>query len=196
MRHFQSQPTRSKHVDVYQLRGHRWNCAGRRPWLPSRPTWRCRRPSAPPESSADCDCGGGGFGGGGDAECDGSHDGGEWARLTGRAYHENVNGIYSCTHGGRIHYRPPADERELSWPLLLPRSLAVENQSGRAPGSLLVNSLQVLSVNIKDIGSKSEDFVNVLRHISNTPTDKVKKDLRAWQSLTYRTKQSIADAKH
>lgn len=37
--------------------------------------------------------------------------------------------------------------------------------------SPLVNSLQVLGINIKDIGTKSKGFVNVLGHISNIPTD-------------------------
>lgn len=175
MWHFQSQPTRDRYIDIYQLLGHRWNCAGRPPWSPSMPVWQCRHPSAPPESSADCDCVGGGFGGGGDGEYDGSHDGGEQGHLTGQVYHGNANGIYSCTLWVRIHCKLPVDEHELSWPPLLPRLLAVENQSGRALVSQLANSLQVLGINIKDSGTKSNGFVNVHGHISNISTDKVNK---------------------
>ena len=129
--------------------------------------WRCQRLSAPPESSAGCGCGGGGSGGGGDGEYDGSHDGGGWDHRTGRVYHGNANGIYSCTLWVHIHCKLPADGHELSWPPLLPRLLAAENQSGRALVSQLVNSLQVLDVNIKDIGTKSNGSVNA--HISKSP---------------------------
>lgn len=170
---FQNQSTRNKYVDIYQLLGHRWNCAGHRPLSPSRPEWRCRHLSAPPESSAGCDCEDGGFGGGGDGEYDGSHDGGEWDRLTGQVYRGNVNGIYSCTLWVHIHCRLPVDEHELSWPLLLPRLQAAENQSGRALVSLLVNSLQFLGINIKGMG-QLEGFVNGLGDISNL-TEKVNK---------------------
>lgn len=149
MWHFQTQSIRGKYVDVYQLLGHRWNCAGHHPLSPSMPMWRCRHLLAPPESSADCDYGGGGFGGDGDGEYDGSHGGGEWDHLTGQVYHGNENGIYSCTLWVHIHYRLLVDERELSWPLLLPRLLAVENQSGRVLVSLLVNNLQILGINKK-----------------------------------------------
>lgn len=141
--------------------------------------WRCRHLSTPPESSADCDCGGGGFGGGGDEEYGGSHDGGEWDHLTGPVCHGNVNGIYSCTLWVHIHYRLLVDEHGLSWPLLLPRLLVVENQSGKALVSLLVNSFQVLGINKKDIGTVRR--LNALRHISNISTDKVKKDLKLEQ---------------
>lgn len=133
--------------------------------------WQCQHLSAPPESSADCDCGGGGFGGDGDGEYDGSHDDGGWGHLTGPVYHGNVNGICFCTLWVHIHCRLPEDEHELSWPLLLPRLLAAENQSGRALVSLLVNSLQVLGINTKDNGTKSEDFINVLEYTSNITTD-------------------------
>lgn len=175
MWHFQNRPTKDRHVDLYQLQGHRWNYASRPPLSPSTPVWRCRHLSAPPESSADCDCGGGGFDGGGGGEYDGSHDGGEWDHLTGRVYHGNVNGIYSCTLWVHIHCRLPVDEHGLSWPPLLPRLLAAENQSGRPLESLLVNSLQDLGVNIKDIGTKSGAFINAHGHTSNIPMDKVNK---------------------
>jgi hypothetical protein len=86
-------------------------------------------------------------------------------------YHENGSGIYSCTLWVRIHCRLLADEHELSWPLLLPRLLAAENQSVRALVSQLVNSLRVLGINKKDIGAKS-DFVNLLGNILTIKVNK------------------------
>lgn len=37
--------------------------------------------------------------------------------------------------------------------------------------SLLVNNFQVLGINKKDVGTKSESFVNMLKHTSNILTD-------------------------